>query len=43
MTWMTDGLIALCRSCAVKTMLGEVVELSAEDKTLTGYKKCAPN
>ena len=37
------GLIALCQSCAAKTMLGEVVELSAEYKTLTGYKKCAPN
>jgi len=36
-------LIALCQSCAAKTMLGEVVELSTEIKTLTGYKRCAPN
>ncbi len=36
-------LIALCQSCAAKTMLGEVVELSAEYKTLTGYKRCVPN
>ena len=39
----SGDLIALCQSCAAKTMLGEVVELSAEYKTLTGYKKCAPN
>lgn len=36
-------LIALCQSCAAKTLVGGVVELSAEIKTLTGYKRCARN
>jgi hypothetical protein len=39
----SGDLIALCQSCSAKTMLGEVVELSTEIKTLTGYKRCAPN
>ena len=37
------GLVALCQSCAAKTMLGALVELSTEAKTLTGYTRCAPN
>ena len=39
----SGDLIALCQSCAAKTMLGEVAELSTESKTRTGYKRCAPN